>query len=129
VEHHSQEFCTLFNILTEGKLSKRAGEYVHNWGLILDQQSRAYEAEKKGPSMKRERDDDEGGSKKKARTTHAKQGLEAISTNDLRAAIASGTLGKFTVAELKEFVQSKGLNPGGKKADLVERIEQWVENA
>jgi ATP-dependent DNA helicase 2 subunit 1 len=97
--------------------------------LILDQQSRAYEAEKKGPSVKRERDDDEGGSKKKARTTHAKQGLEGISTNDLRAAIASGTLGKFTVAELKEFVQSKGLNPGGKKADLVERIEQWVENA
>jgi ATP-dependent DNA helicase 2 subunit 1 len=102
---------------------------VHNWGLILDEQSRAYEAEKRGPSMKRERDDDEGGSKKKARTTRATQGLDGMSTNDLRAAIASGSLGKFTVAELKDWLQSKGLNPGGKKADLVERIEQWVENA
>ena len=97
--------------------------------MILDEQSRAYEAENRGPSIKRERDDDEGGPKKKARATHSAQSLDGMSTNDLRATIAAGNLSKFTVADLKDWLHSKGLNPSGKKADLVERIEQWVENA
>lgn len=52
-----------------------------------------------------------------------------MSTDGLRAAIDNGSLSKFTVAELKEWLQSKGLNPAGKKQDMLERIEQWVENA
>lgn len=109
--------------------SKRAGEYVHRWGVILDEKARAFEAERKGAGIKRERDDDEGGPKKKARPAHSAQSLDGMSITDLRATIAAGNLQKFVVADLKEWLNSRGLSSSGKKADLVERIEQWVENA
>jgi ATP-dependent DNA helicase 2 subunit 1 len=52
-----------------------------------------------------------------------------MSTDELRAAIGNGTLGKSTAAELKAWLQSKGLSTSGKKQDLLDRIEQWVEEA
>jgi ATP-dependent DNA helicase 2 subunit 1 len=52
-----------------------------------------------------------------------------MSISELRTTIDAGNLGKFTVADLKSWLASKGLNSSGKKADLVERIEQWVEEA
>jgi len=110
--------------------SKRAGEYVHRWGVILDEKARAFETERKGAGIKRERnDEDDGGPKKKARPAHSAQSLDGMSITDLRAAIAAGNLQKFVVADLKEWLNSRGLSSSGKKADLVERIEQWVENA
>ena len=116
-------------MLTIWKFSKRAGEYVIKWGVILDQQSQIYEAGRKMTSIKREHDDSEEGPKKKAKVSRAAAGLEGMNTDDLRAAIAKGSLNKFTVTDLKDWLHSKGLNSSGKKADLVERIEQWVENA
>ena len=38
-----------------------------------------------------------------------------------------GKVGSLTVARLKDWCTIKGLNLGGKKADLVERIEGWFE--
>jgi ATP-dependent DNA helicase 2 subunit 1 len=116
-------------MLTMRKFSKRAGEYVNKWGVILDQQSQIYEAGRKMTSIKREHDDDEEGPKKKTKVSRATAGLDGMNTDDLRAAIAKGSLTKFTVTDLKDWLLSKGLNSSGKKADLVERIEQWVENA
>jgi ATP-dependent DNA helicase 2 subunit 1 len=96
--------------------------------MILDQQSQIYEAERRGASIKREHDDDEEGPKKKAKASRA-TGLNSMTMDDLKVAVAKGTLNKFTVADLKDWLHSKGLNSSGKKGDLVERIEQWVENA
>jgi ATP-dependent DNA helicase 2 subunit 1 len=45
----------------------------------------------------------------------------------LKAAIESEGLTKMTVVQLKDVAGAKGLSTSGKKADLVERIEQWVE--
>lgn len=109
--------------------SKRAGEYVNRWGIILDEQSRAYEAAKRATSIKRDRDDDEEVPRKKAKASRSAQGLGGMTADDLRAAIANGSLNKFTVAEMKDWMHSKGINPSGKKAEMMERIEQWVENA
>jgi ATP-dependent DNA helicase 2 subunit 1 len=78
--------------------------------------------------LKRERDDDEGGTKKKLRTATSSKTLGGLSTKELKAIIVAGNLGKYTVPELKELLTAKGLSISGKKADLVERVEQWVEN-
>lgn len=120
---------SLLVLLADCRLSKRAGEYVANWGVILDERSQAYEAERRATSVKRELEDGEEGPKKKAKPTRPVQGLNGMGMDDLRAAVKRGSLSKFTVADLKDWLQSKGINSSGKKAELVERIEQWVENA
>jgi hypothetical protein len=51
-----------------------------------------------------------------------------MSTNDLKSAVANQTLGKFTIADLKEFCHLKGLASSGKKQDLVDRIEGYIES-
>jgi len=110
------------------QINKRTGEYVHEWGLILDEQSRAHEDERKTlGGVKREREDSVGATKKKVRVSA--QSLDGISTNDLRSTVAAGNLTKFTVADLRDFCSAKGLSTGGKKGDLVDRIEQWVEKS
>lgn len=97
--------------------------------MILDEQSQAHQAEERGQSVKRERDDDDDAPKKKAKATRSGQSLDEMSISELRTAIDAGKLGKFTVTDLKSWLSAKGLNSSGKKADLVERIEQWAEEA
>jgi ATP-dependent DNA helicase 2 subunit 1 len=77
--------------------------------------------------LKREGDDEAGPSKKRAKG--AKKSLVEMSPDELRSAVANDAIGKFTIPELKEFCQSKGLAVGGKKPDLVERVEQWIEES
>lgn len=113
------------------QINKRAGEYLHKWGLILEEQFRAYEKERKREApagIKRERDDvEDSGYKKKRLKVHSVQTLNGMSVNELRKAVDEGNVGKYTVAELKDWLATKELSTSGKKADLVERIEQWVE--
>lgn len=111
------------------KFSKRAGEYVNKWGIILDEQSRAHDEARRATSIKREHEDDEDVPKKKVKSSRPAKGLEGMSTDELRAAIANGTLGKSTAMELKGWLQSKGITASGKKQDLLDRVEQWVEDA
>ena len=128
LEHHYWPFYMHY-MLTMRKFSKRAGEYVNKWSAILDRQSRIYEAERKETSIKRKHEDDDEDPKKKAKASRATADFDSMTTDDLRAAIAKGSLNKFTVTDLKDWLHSKGLSSSGKKADLVERIELWVENA
>ena len=114
------------------QIDKRAGDYLQSWRQILGEQFRAYEKERKGDvstSVKREREDTEdSGYRKKKLKVHSVQSLEGMSAKMLREAIEEGVLGKHTVADLKDWLTKKGLSSSGKKADLVERIEQWAEN-
>jgi len=50
-----------------------------------------------------------------------------MSNAQLKAAFEQDTLKKMTVAELKDVLASKGVSAVGKKADLVEKLEQWIE--
>ena len=114
------------------QIDKRAGEYLQKWGIILEEQFRAYEKERKDDAptgIKREREDTEDlGYKKKKLNVHSVQTLDGLSAKDLRKAVEDGTVVKHTVAELKDWLTTKGLSSSGKKADLVERIEQWAES-
>ena len=50
-----------------------------------------------------------------------------MSNAQLKLALEQDTLKKMTVAELKDVLASKGVSAVGKKAELVEKLEQWIE--
>lgn len=108
------------------QIDKRAGEYAIKWGQNLHAQSEAAAKERSKHALKREADDDDddGRGKKKVKVLDS---LIGMSMDSLRALVDRGALNKSTVLELKEFCRSKRLSDVGKKADLVERIEQWVD--
>ncbi|CZT04781.1 related to ATP-dependent DNA helicase II, 70 kDa subunit [Rhynchosporium agropyri] len=108
------------------QINKRAGEYITKWGEILEEQSRAYTKSAYG-DLKRGSDADEGPIKKVKVEKAEKKGLENMTLVELKKVVANGWLAKYTVAELKEWLTEKGLNVTGKKGDLVDRVEQWVE--
>lgn len=116
-------------------ISKRAGGYLEDWSATLrDEASSSRHAR----ASKREPEDDaaslsipERPSKKsRGATDHAKGAMAGgLSLPQLKSAVQSGGISKMTVAELKDVLASKGLSTAGKKAELVERVEQWVEEA
>ncbi|KAL5331900.1 hypothetical protein ACEPPN_001440 [Leptodophora sp. 'Broadleaf-Isolate-01'] len=111
------------------QINKRAGEYIKNWGEILEEQSRAYAkahyGDSDGVKLKRGSDGDEAPQK---RIKTEKKGLEGMSHNDLKKVVTAGNISKYTIPELRDWLVSKGLTSAGKKGDLVERVEQWVED-
>lgn len=112
------------------QIDKRAGQYIQTWGEILDKDVRAYQKTQyggiDGTALKRDRQDSEEttGSKKKVKTS---QSLSDMSTQELKKLVGKGGLSKYTMGDLKEFLIAKGLDKAGKKAELVERVEEWVE--
>lgn len=112
-------------------IDKRAGHYVLEWGKKLEE---AYlEYQKVNPTAtsvlaKRERGVntmENGELKKRVKT----EGTGGGSLNDdaMRTHIKKGTVKKLTVPELKEWLIGKKLAIGGKKDNLVERVEDWFE--
>jgi ATP-dependent DNA helicase 2 subunit 1 len=114
------------------QIDKRAGEYIHKWGEILDKEFRVYQKEAyggiDGTKLKRDRDDSEEPAKKKIKPSHPGQSLDGMSVSELKKLVGTKGLSKYTVQELKDLLFAKGLDAKGKKADLVERVEQWIED-
>ncbi|KAL6791340.1 SPOC like C-terminal domain-containing protein [Trichoderma sp. SZMC 28013] len=114
--------------LTEPKnkaISKRAGGYLEDWAETLkDEAARAARSR----SLKREPEDDASERPAKQRKPAAERPSgSTFSMAQLKAAVDSEGLTKMTVVQLKDVAGARGLSTSGKKADLVERIEQWVE--
>jgi len=114
------------------QIDKRAGEYINNWGVLLEEQVRAFQKKQyggiDGTALKREREDSEEPSKKKIKAMHSGENLDSISVENLKKLVVSGKLGKYTMQELKDLLFAKGLDTKGKKADLIDRVEQWIED-
>lgn len=51
-----------------------------------------------------------------------------MSVSDLKKIVGTGGLGKYTAQELKDFLRARGLDGKGKKPELMERVEQYVED-
>ena len=66
---------------------------------------------------------------KKLRATPSAEGLADLSKSDLKKFVVNGRLEKQTVPHLKDICSLKGLSTWGKKAELVARIQQWVEGS
>ncbi|KAG0646998.1 ATP-dependent DNA helicase II subunit 1, partial [Hyphodiscus hymeniophilus] len=110
------------------QIHKRAGQLIYEWGVILHDEATAYnEARRRG--LKHEVDDDQEKPKKKPRATASAASLADMSTTDLKKLAVDGRLEKYTMPQLKELCSAKGLSTSGKKADLVLRVEQWVEES
>ena len=50
------------------------------------------------------------------------------SLDEVERLAKEGKVGSATVVMLKDFLAARGLNVGGKKAELVERVEEVFEN-
>jgi ATP-dependent DNA helicase 2 subunit 1 len=46
----------------------------------------------------------------------------------MRSRFEKGTIDKLTLAVLKEFASTKGIDVRGKKGDVVERVQEYFEN-
>lgn len=100
------------------QVHKRTGEFIHHWGQMLEV------ATTDRATHKREREDSEGPDKKKVKN----ESLEGASAEDVREMVRTGKLLKYNMADLKAWLGSKGLGVGGKKQELVDRIEGWAED-
>lgn len=106
-----------FEDLTEPKydgMRKRAGGLIQEWKKQLDDLE---EDDVDVPAPK----------PKKRKAAEIAEGGGGDDT-EIRERFAAGTLAKLTVAQLKEFLKAKGELVSGKKADLVERAEKWLED-
>ncbi|KAA1467266.1 Ku DNA-binding complex Ku70 subunit [Dentipellis sp. KUC8613] len=61
-------------------------------------------------------------------TTGSKRKAEMpIDEAEMRSKYEAGILEKYNITQLKDFLKSKSLAVGGKKADLVDRIAEWFD--
>lgn len=108
-------------------ISKRAGGYLEEWAETLGGDADRVKTSK---SLKRDADGDEDDrpAKKSRAASSDKPAGSSLTTAQLKASIDSGGITKMTVAQLKDVLGAKGLSTSGKKIDLIERVEQWVED-
>ncbi|PGH18302.1 ATP-dependent DNA helicase II subunit 1 [Helicocarpus griseus UAMH5409] len=108
------------------QIDKRAGDHVIDWGEELEAQYRQIEAEQPATSTLVKRPasrSQEGKPSKRTKTDPDAAGA----ADEVRMHYQKGTVNKLTVAVLKEFLQFQGLPATGKKAELVERVEEYFE--
>jgi len=114
------------------QIKKYSGEYIYKWNQTLDSEIRIWQRDNyNGASIHgRGLDDDDNNDDerpKKKIKAEAKSDLADMTKEEISKLVAKGTISKYTVADLKGFLQAKGEDTHGKKSDLVERIEQWAE--
>lgn len=113
------------------QIDKRAGEYALEWGRELHEQHHLWEKENRGRAIsagtgvKRAADGEGGAVAKKSK---ADADADGIDDAGMKKAFEKNTVGKMTVAVLREWLGSKEMDTKGKKAELVERVEAWFEN-
>ncbi|KAK1759360.1 SPOC like C-terminal domain-containing protein [Echria macrotheca] len=108
------------------QMDKRIGGYLSE---LKEAVSERAENLMQSRALKREAEDDdaERPAKRAKASGGAKKPSGAMNNAQLKEAVDQDTLKKLTVGELKDILASKGLSTVGKKADLVEKLEQWVE--
>ncbi|KAK5046229.1 hypothetical protein LTR84_008372 [Exophiala bonariae] len=112
------------------QIDKRVGNEAIKWGSILERVFKEHQAENpdtvptgsKRPTPNPKSADPATGSKKvKA------EGGDGNSEALIRQRWEQGKLGSLTVAQLKDFASAKGISVAGKKAEIVDQIEGWLE--
>ncbi|KAK6361558.1 ATP-dependent DNA helicase II subunit 1 [Orbilia blumenaviensis] len=128
-----EELPEEFEDKTEPKyknIEKHAGQMIRDWGDSLAQAMADFRLTKPAQveihGTKRGRDSASGAAAKKAKKDADAGPGDA--DKEIKAAYDKNTLNKLTVAVLKDWLVSKGMSASGKKADLVERIEEHFEN-
>ena len=109
---------------------QRIGPYVKDWTRELRAQLEQYSldnppeetvlAKRPAPAPKRNGD---GPVRKKSKLIES----GGIDSEAFRIAVEKDTLGKFTVPDLKGFLTSVGQSTGGKKQELIERVQEYYD--
>jgi len=115
-------------------IRKHAMDHVLKWGEELEGAWGGYEGQgteakqsETGRGRKRAADDEENEGVKAPPKKKAASSGDGPKDEDMRKAYDMGQVNKFTVAQLKAWLTSKRLEAGGRKADLVERVEGWLD--
>jgi ATP-dependent DNA helicase 2 subunit 1 len=114
------------------QIDKRAGQMVVDWGVELEDHYARYQQEHGGHGSiatvgsKRTADGSVDGPKPK-RAKKEDVGDVGPTEADMRDKWERGGLEKLTVAVLKGFLAHKKLSTTGKKADLLDRINDYFE--
>ncbi|KAK0715795.1 ATP-dependent DNA helicase II subunit 1 [Lasiosphaeris hirsuta] len=107
------------------QMDKRIGEYLGEW---KEQAAKKAKELMQSRAVKRESDFDDGDRPtKRAKSVAAKKATGSMNNAQLKLALEQDTLKKMTVAELRDVLAGKGISTTGKKAELLEKLEQWIE--
>ncbi|KAJ5388592.1 hypothetical protein N7509_011133 [Penicillium cosmopolitanum] len=110
------------------QIDKRAGDYVMTWSELVDENAKSMfggTAATKSTLVKRGPKDHDAGNPPSKRVK-----VEGGTTNlddDVKRSFERGAVAKLTMPILKEFLTAHGRATAGKKADLVDRVEQFYE--
>ncbi|KAL2797024.1 SPOC like C-terminal domain-containing protein [Aspergillus keveii] len=112
------------------QIDKRAGDYVLSWAEELEKQYAKLPATSgvKTTLAKRPAKDTSASGPPAKKAKAADGGAAADSQVEVQKHFQKGTLSKLTVAVLKDYLASQGRSSAGKKADLVERVEELLES-
>ena len=111
------------------QIDKRAGPYVIDWGHELHKQHSEWQANNgssKSVVAKRPAPGDGDlpvKSEKKARTAADQE--DAVLDAAITKAVEKRTISKMTMPQLKSWLQMKNMSVSGKKAELVDRVEEY----
>lgn len=105
-------------------IGKRVGGHIRDWETLVDEEVAHV---KKASSGKREAGADEDEKPKKRVKTEPRSSPPPpeLSNAQLKAAGEKG-LSKMSVPQLKAALKARDISVTGKKADLVERLDDWV---
>lgn len=113
------------------QIHKRAGQYVVDFGDALEKNYAEWQRENKGNlhptsngAAKRSQPASMPGGKK-VKMEASEDGGPC--DDDMRSAYQKDAVSKFTVAQLKAFLSTKGVGTAGKKTDLVNAVIQYFE--
>lgn len=110
------------------QIDKRVGVEVDGWKQELDRAFQQYmddnpDAKPPAGSKRGASNGEQIGVSKRVKTEPG----DAISEEHMRRLWQQNAIASLTLAQLKDFCNVKKLLIGGKKAEIVERIEGWFE--
>lgn len=112
------------------QIDKRAGNETTEWGKTLEKVFKEYQVENPDtvPTGFKRPTNGQSSSVRGASKKPKTEAADGIGDEDIRKLWEKGKLATLPVAQLKEFCGLKKISVAGKKADLVERIEEWLES-
>jgi ATP-dependent DNA helicase 2 subunit 1 len=116
------------------QIDKRVGVEAIEWGKVLERAFRGYLEDNPDAAVTgSKRPPSNGTTSQPTKTGPGKKvkwedGSKAINEAEIRQLWQKGQLAKLTVTELKDFAATAKIPVTGKKADIVEKIEGWLES-
>ena len=111
------------------QIDKRVGNEAVEWGKALEETYKEHLSENPDAAnvgSKRATGAAAGRSAADSKKPKTEPG-DVVNETEMRALFQKQKIASLTVAQLKDFCTVKKIPVGGKKADIVERIEAWFE--